>query len=294
MAEVASENLADGSPVAKTAARWEGLPLVILATACWSTAGVFITSLVRDGGFSTFGLAFWRILVTSVCLFAYIALRHPQQLRVKLRDLPWFAAMGALAVATFQVMWILAVMTNGPSIATIVQCNAPIIVTVIARLIWGEAITWQKWTAILLATIGTVLLAWPGETTALNLTLAGLLISLGSACAYAAITLFTKQLARDYSSWTILALAFGFAALALLPFQFGLGPAAGPSHFLPSINRTGVLATFAAFVLITTIGGYATLYLGAQAPARFRRFYRSHDRGAFRGRVRIRVPRRQA
>ena len=131
--------------------------------------------------------------------------------------------MGALAVATFQVAWILAVLINGPSIATIIQCNAPIIVTLIARIIWGESLTWQKWTAIGLASLGTILIAWPTDTGAMQITMTGFLISMGSAFSYAGITLFTKKLARDYSSWTILAFAFGFAALALLPFQFGYG-----------------------------------------------------------------------
>lgn len=247
----------DGQPAAAAAAKWQGLPLVILATACWSTAGLFITSLVRDGGFGAFGLAFWRMLVTSLCLFAYLALRHRNQLRVGRRDVPWFVGMGALAVATFQVTWILAVLINGPSLATIIQCNAPIIVTLLARVIWRESLTWQKWAAIALASLGTVLLAWPGDPSAMQLTLTGFLISMGSAFSYAGITLFTKKLTRDYSSWTILAYAFGFAALTLLPFQFGSGPAAGLARLLPPFDRGQVLLTFAGFVLITTIGGYA-------------------------------------
>jgi drug/metabolite transporter (DMT)-like permease len=250
--------VAGDRPVAKAPVRLGGLSLVIMATACWSTAGLFITSLVRDGGFTPLGLAFWRMLITSLCLIAYLVVRRRRQLRVKLADVPWFAAMGVLAVATFQVAWIFAVLINGPSIATIIQCNAPIIVTVIARIIWGESLTWQKWTAIGLASLGTVLIAWPTDAAGMHLTVTGLLISLGSAVAYAGITLFTKRLARDYSSWTILAYAFAFAALALLPFQFG----SGLGGILPQIEGGRVLATFAGFVLITTIAGYALYATG--------------------------------
>jgi drug/metabolite transporter (DMT)-like permease len=251
-----------GAPATEASARWAGLQFVILATACWSTAGLFITSLVRDGGIAPFSLAFWRMLVTCLCLVAYLAIRQRRQLRVRLADVPWFAAMGALAVATFQVAWIFAVLINGPSIATIIQCNAPIIVTLIARIIWREPLTWQKWTAIGLASLGTILIAWPTDTGAMQLTLTGFLISMGSALSYAGITLFTKKLSRDYSTWTILAFAFGFAALALLPFQFGYGQSSGISRFLPSIERGSVLLTFAGFVLITTIGGYALYATG--------------------------------
>ncbi|MGE5601474.1 MAG: DMT family transporter [Nitrososphaerales archaeon] len=256
--EATTPVVAGAQPATKVPARWSGLGLVVLATACWSTAGLFITSLVRDGGFTPLGLAFWRMLVTSLCLFAYLAVRHPRQLRVRLADVPWFATMGVLAVATFQVAWIFAVLINGPSIATIIQCNAPIIVTVIARIIWSESLTWQKWTAIGLASLGTVLIAWPNDTSGMHLTLAGFLISMASAVAYAGITLFTKRLARDYSSWTILAFAFAFAALALLPFQFG----SGVGSVLPQIAGGRVLVTFGGFVLITTIAGYALYATG--------------------------------
>jgi drug/metabolite transporter (DMT)-like permease len=249
---------ASDQPAARASGRLGGLGLVILATVCWSTAGLFITSLVRDGGFRPLSLAFWRMLVTSLCLLTYLAVRRRAQLRVKLRDVPWFAAMGVLAVATFQVAWIFAVLINGPSIATIIQCNAPIIVTVIARIIWREPLTWQKWTAIGLASLGTILIAWPSDAAGMQLTLTGFLISMGSAVAYAGITLFTKRLARDYSAWPILAYAFAFAALALLPFQFS----SGLRGFLPQIEHGQVLAIFAGFVLITTIGGYALYATG--------------------------------
>jgi drug/metabolite transporter (DMT)-like permease len=162
------------------------------------------------------------MLVTSLCLLGFLALTRPRQLRVSVRDISWFAAMGALAVGTFQVLWILAVIMNGPSVASVIQCNAPIIVTLAARIIWGESLTWRKWLAIGLASAGTALLVWPASGGAIHITLVGFLVSLGSAFAYAGITLFTKRLSRDYPSWTILAYAFGLASLALLTFQFGL------------------------------------------------------------------------
>ncbi len=92
----------------------------------------------------------------------------------------------------------------------------------------------------------------------MHLTLTGFLISVGSAVSYAGITLFTKRLARDYTSWAILAYAFGFAALALLPFQFG----SGLRGLVPQVKDAQVLATFAGFVLITTIGGYVVYATG--------------------------------
>jgi drug/metabolite transporter, DME family len=241
-----------------------GFGLVILAALCWSTSGIFITSIMQDGGVSSLSLAFWRVLVTFACLFVALLAFRRDLLRVARRDVPWLAGMGALALGTFQVLWILSVLTNGLSIATVIQCNAPVMVTLLAWVFWREALTWRKWVAIALAAAGTLLVSGLTRSANVQLSTLGLLIALGSAFTYGGITLFAKKLAghpgphgsagAGYNSWTILMYAFGFAALALLPFQFG-----GP---LPNPAGWQAYGSFAALVLIPTIGGYTLYTLG--------------------------------
>ena len=179
---------------------------------------------------------------------------RPRLLRVDRRDLPWLFGMGALAMGTFQVLWISGVLINGLSLATVIQCNAPVLVTILAWVFWREPLTWRKWTAIAMAFAGTLLIAQPASSGAIQITATGLLISLGSALAYGSITLFAKKLSGHYDAWTTLVWAFGFAALALLPFQIG--------RPLPTGVSSQALAGFAAFILITTIGGYSLYYTG--------------------------------
>jgi len=235
--------------------RLRGFGLVILATLCFSTSGIFIKGVMQDGGVNAIGLAFWRVTVTFACLLVALALLQPRLLRVARRDLPWLAGLGALAMGTFQVLWILSVLTNGVSIATVIQCTSPVLVTIFAWVIWREALTWQKWGAIALTCAGTCLVAGLTSAQGLQVSVLGLLIALGSALAYAGITLFTKRLtAAGYNSWTILMYGFGFAALALLPFQFG--------RPLPQPAGWQAYGAFAALVLIPTIGGYTFYTLG--------------------------------
>jgi drug/metabolite transporter (DMT)-like permease len=232
--------------------RWLGSGLVVLATLFWSTAGVFITFTVRGSGISALGLAFWRVFVAFLILVIAIGLLRPRDLRVHRRDLPWLAGMG-LAVGTFQVLWILAILTNGASVSTVIQCNAPIIVTLLAWVFWREPLTWRKWTAIALAGIGTILMSGVSSAGNIHLTPVGLLLSLGSALTYAGITLFAKKLSGDYNPFVILIYSFGFAALALLPFQF--------SRPLPTQVSGEAVAAFAGLVLFTTIAGYGAYTL---------------------------------
>jgi len=227
-----------------------GVGLVALGALCWSTAGFTVTASLNGSGLQPLGLAFWRVLFACLVLLVALAIFKPALLRISRRDLPWAVGMGALAVGTFQVLWILAIVTNGASLATVIQCNAPIIVTLLARLIWGEPLTWRKWAALLLALLGTALVAQLSASGNLQLTPVGLLISLGSAFAYAGITLFTKKLTDNgVNAWTILVYSFAFAALALLPFQFG--------QPRPAVESWQPVAAFIALVLITTIAGYA-------------------------------------
>jgi drug/metabolite transporter, DME family len=247
----------DGSEAEVTAApshRIRGLGLVLLATMCFSTSGIFITGAMEGGGIDAIGLAFWRVAVTFACLLVALAVLKPRLLRVARRDLPWLAGMGAVAIGTFQVLWILSVLTNGVSVATVIQCTSPALVTLLAWVIWREALTWQKWGAIALTCAGTCLVAGLTNSQGLQVSTLGLLIALGSALAYACITLFTKKLTGHYNPWTILMYGFGFAALALLPLQFG--------RPLPQPEGWQNYASFAALILIPTIGGYTFYTLG--------------------------------
>ena len=231
-----------------------GIGLVILATIAWSSGGVFMNVVVAGSSITPLSLAFWRVSCTFILLLLGIALFRPALLRVARRDLVWLAGLGALAMGSFQALWVASLLMNGLSLASAIQCNAPVIVTLLARLFWRESLTWQKWTALALACVGTVLIARPAGAGNVQITALGLLIALGSAFAYAAITLFTKKLTGGYQQWTILVYGFGFASLALLPFQFG--------RPLPVVDNGQALLAFAALLLITTISGYG-LYASA-------------------------------
>jgi DME family drug/metabolite transporter len=232
-----------------------GLVLVVLATACWSTSGLFISLVVRGSGISPWGLAFWRDVGTFTCLLLVVLLLGSQaRLRVKRRDLPWLAAMGIISIGLFHVMWNMAVLINGVSVATVIQANAPIFVTVMAWLLWREPLTRRKITAIILAFVGTVLIARLDGLGATQITLFGLVIALTAAFAYGGFSLFGKKLVGDYSPWTILLYVFGFGALILLPFQIRIP--------IPWPLPPQVLGWYAGLILLSTICGFALYTTG--------------------------------
>lgn len=226
----------------------QGLILVILATVCWSTSGIFINRIITGSEISPIGLAFWRDLSTFLCLLVGIAIVRPAYLSVKRRDVPWLLAMGAISIGSFHVMWNTAVMRVGASISTVLQCNAPIFVTLMAWKLFDEPLTGRKIAAVVLAALGIIFISGIRGTGGMQVTTVGIIIALGSAITYGSFSLFGKKLTGDYNSWTILLYVFGFATLILLPLQFGQ-PAPWP---LPG----NMVIFFIALVLFTTITGF--------------------------------------
>ena len=143
---------------------------------------------------------------------------------------------------------------NGVSVATVIQCNAPIFVTIMAWALWREPLTSLKLLAIALAALGIAFIARLDNLANTEITLLGVLIALVSAIAYGSFSLFGKKLTGSYSSWTVLVYVFGFATLTLLPFQIG--------RPLPEKIASQTFGSFAGLVLLTTILGFGLYTIG--------------------------------
>jgi len=232
-----------------------GLLLIFLATAGWSTAGVWVKLVVAGSGVSPIDLAFWRDFVTFLVLVAGLLLLKREWFRINRRDLPWLALMGAIGIGVFHVLWNLSVLMNGAAIATVLQYNAPVIVAIAARLLWGESLTWQKLLAIGLALSGTLLIALPSAS-GIQITTLGLSIGLASAAANSLFSLVGKRLTGSYNPWTVMTYVFGFGALTLLPLALFTG---NPWTLTPL-----VLFSFAGFIFFPTLGGFGLYTVGLQ------------------------------
>lgn len=227
----------------------QAILMVIVASVFWSTSGIFISLVVHHWDISAVSLAFWRDISMFSILFVGIAILRPSLLRVKRKDLPWLVAMGAISIGFFHVLWNTAVLLNGASVSTVIQCNAPIFVTVMAWIIFKEALTMRKVIAIALAVIGTVLISGILSMSTIQVSSSGLVIALCSAIFYGSFSLLGKKLTDDYNPWTVLLFIFGFASLTLLPFQLF-----NPSPFP---YQAPALFYFTGLILIATVSGFA-------------------------------------
>jgi drug/metabolite transporter (DMT)-like permease len=231
-----------------------GIFLVLLAAACWSTSGIFISLAVAKSGISSVGLAFWRDFGTFACLAVGLGILRPSLLRVNRKDLPWLAAAGATSIGLFHFLWNTTVLVNGVSISTVIQSTAPIFVTLMAWLLWREALTRQKIMAVSLAAFGISLISGVYSLEHVRLTVFGLGVAVSAAIAYGSFSLFTKKLVGSYSPWTVLVYEFGFGSLALLPFQWSAG--------IPWPMPSEAMIPYAGLVLLTTVTGFGLYTTG--------------------------------
>ena len=228
--------------------RITGILLVVFASICWGSSGVFIFNIVEKGGLTAVGLAFWRDLVSSLVLLAGLLIVNPKLLRVKKEDLPWLIGMGVISIGIFHIFWNIAVLRLGASLATVIQSNAPIFVTFMAWVLFKEELSFRKIVAIAAAVGGTVLAAGMIGNSDLQVDSAAIWIGLGSAFTYGTLSLFGKKLVGEYNSWTITFYIFLIGTLTIFLFQGGRPE--------PWPIGSGILPWMLGFVLMSTILGF--------------------------------------
>ena len=196
-----------------------GYATVITAAAFWGASGVFVKLIADNEAVSATALAFWRDFATFSCLLLLGLATIPGKISIKRSDWRDMAGMGA-SLGAFHIFYNLSIMLNGAAVTTIQQAIMPIIVTIVARYLWQEALTLRKIMAILLAFAGAVLVAGLADIKSGSFTLSGLLLGFSVPCLYAAWNLFGKKVRMQYNSLVVLIFAFGIASMLLLPLQF--------------------------------------------------------------------------
>lgn len=236
-----------------------GYIAVTAAAACWGTSGIFIKLIMTGSGLTATSLAFWRDTAAFLLFFCICALFRRRELRIHTSDWPWLALMGA-SLGLFHVSWNLGIVLNGPAITTVQQAAMPVIVIVVARVVWQEPLTVRKICAIILIITGTIFVSGILSSVRSDVTAAGVAAGFCVPLFYAAWSMFGKKVSGQHAPEVVLTYAFGIAAMVLLPFQFSL---ASP---LPVPPLTWIW--FAGLIGVSTVAGFFAFTWGLkQLPA---------------------------
>lgn len=234
----------------------------MLAAVLWGTTGTAQALGGAEGSPLTVGAI--RLLIGSVglLLVAGHQIRRP--------PVGWLA-LGAAAMAGYQVTFFSGVARAGVAIGTVVAIGtAPVIAGLLGWLVRGEPPTPRWWTATALAVAGVALIAWrPGPTEPIGVALAAL-----AGVAYAVATLASKHLLDTMPPLAAMAAMFGVAAVILSPLLWnadlgwlvtGRGLTAG--LWLGLGATTVAYALFALGLGGATVGQAATMGLAEPATA---------------------------
>ncbi|MBI3998787.1 MAG: EamA family transporter [Armatimonadetes bacterium] len=222
----------------------------------WGTLGLASRRLFA-AGLTPLEAATWRAAGACILLIAYCLLFARPALRVARRDLPLFAAYGAVSVAGFMTVYFTAIALTTVATAAVLLYTAPIWVVLLARLLFAEPVTRTKVASAALAVAGCALVISGARTGALRITGAGVLAGLGAGLTYALYSIFGKTALRRYSPLTTVVYALGFGVLFLLAALFLVAAPGGlqrpPDAAVPALVYVILVPTTAAYLLY--IGG---------------------------------------
>ena len=187
--------------------------LVILAGVSWGLLGVFLRHITATG-LSPADACALRSLSATLILGMALAVWRSSLLRIRWQDIWCFVGGGCVSILLFNYCYFLTLQRTSIGVAVILLYTSPIFIAILARILFREPFTRQKFLALLLMLIGCALVSGiaDGKPT---LTLTGLATGLSSGLCYGLYTIFGRYAQkRGYSTATITFWNFLCSAIA--------------------------------------------------------------------------------
>lgn len=195
--------------------------LVVLGAACWGAIGLF-TRPLSAAGCSPAQIAFLRCAVSAVILWIIILIADRAKLKIALRDIWMFLGTGVLSLVFFSLMYFMTQEAATLSVAAVLLYTAPFFVIIMSAILFKERILPRTVAALVIAIAGclftTGLLGSLVSGGVGKIAPTAVLTGVASGFGYALYSIFASLALKKYSSVTVTAYTFLFAALALAPF----------------------------------------------------------------------------
>jgi drug/metabolite transporter (DMT)-like permease len=213
------------------------------ATASWPVPplGISIEPTVLSGG---------RALAAFVLLFAVLALGRRQDLRIRLRDVPFFALFGVAGLAMVHFTYFKTISLTNVATAILLEYLAPVLVLAVGVAFMGHRFTWALPTGVALSIAGCALVVGAVGGSGLVVSRAGIAWGLASAVFFAGYSLMGTYAAQRYSPYTTLVWGLGFASLFWLVVL-------GPGPVLDLFTRPQTAAAVGFMAVVSTVIPFA-------------------------------------
>lgn len=233
-------------PEKLTSSDFKGVLLILCAAVLWGTTGT--SQAFAPTGSTPLTIGALRLAVAGIFLFVFAMGRD----RNFYRNMPIKLVLAAgVFVAAYQVFFFWGVSLTGVAAGTIVGIgSSPVFAGILGRLFLKEKLQ-PKWVgATICAIMGCALLA--GSSSALTISIPGILLSAGAGFAYATYTIFIKMLLPNRSASAVTAMVFCTGAVLLLPLLYGtnLTWTLQPAGLLVVLHL-GIIATAVSYILFS-------------------------------------------
>lgn len=228
-----------------------GMILTLLGGVLWGTNATVSKILMGDYHVTPLQIACVRQLAAGVLFFITASICTRKQLvsAVKsTRSWGMFVLTGIVCVLLTQVSYLWAIDWTNSGTATVLQSLNLVFVLVYACLKNRRFPNVRENVGVLLAFVGTALMATGGDFSKLSLPIMGLIWGLVDAASTAALAIMPVKLIAKWGNLSINGITFIVAGLILLPFV-------RPWETMPALDWRGI-ALFAFTVVGGTFGAY--------------------------------------
>ena len=194
---------------------FKGTVLVVLAAIAWGISGVSGQFLMKQG-ISVYLLTSLRLLISGLLLIGVVIWQQPQQIKAILEDKKVLVGIFGFSICGLllnQFSYLQAIHYTNAGTATVLQYMAPVLVLTVVCFRDRSLPTMGELTAILLAILGTFIIATHGQLGNLALTPVGLFWGLFSAVTYTLYMFLPIKLIQEWGSLLVIGLSMVMGGL---------------------------------------------------------------------------------
>lgn len=194
---------------------FKGTVLVVLAAIAWGISGVSGQFLMKQG-ISVYLLTSLRLLISGLLLIGVVIWQQPQQIKAILEDKKVLVGIFGFSICGLllnQFSYLQAIHYTNAGTATVLQYMAPVLVLTIICFKNRSLSTIGELAAILLAILGTFVIATHGQLGNLALSPVGLFWGLFSAVTYTLYMLLPIKLIHKWGSLLVIGLGMVMGGL---------------------------------------------------------------------------------
>ena len=181
-------------------------------------AGTFLVAKDATGRFAPQELVWFRIVLAGILVSSAYLIVARKEPRPSGRDLATLAFLGVLGTTINQGFFLFGLAKSTPLHAALLYAFTPVFVLVGSRLFLGQPITGRRVAGLVLAVSGVALILTAQGLSLADGPLQGDLLILIAVAAWALYTVIGKGVLTRVRPFTMIAWAFLFGALSMIPF----------------------------------------------------------------------------